>query len=71
MRRLGAPPPEVFITDFDETMKAALRRRFPGTKQICIFHINKNIALQFKRKWESASYCASHCASQGASHPPS
>jgi hypothetical protein len=52
-QRLGIPPPGVTITDFDAAMKNALGAAFPQAKpQICIFHLNKNIALNLKRKWK-------------------
>ena len=49
---LGIPPPNVFITDFEKTLKSALRTIFPySAQQICIFHANKNVVLNIKQKW--------------------
>ena len=53
-RQLGAPPPDVIITDFDKTLKAAVKSIFPqAAQQICLFHANKNVVLNIKRKWKN------------------
>ena len=37
-------------------MKGAVSRVFPGAiPHICIFHVNKNIVLNIKRKWDKQS----------------
>jgi hypothetical protein len=61
---LGIPPPNITITDFDNAMKNAVASTFPAaTPQICIFHVNKNIVLNIKRKWDhrvAAAMAAAH-----------
>jgi len=50
--RIGAPTPNVVITDQDEKQKAALLEVWPNTQQqLCRYHINKNVALHSKKKW--------------------
>lgn len=52
-REIGAPAPEITITDYDTAMKNAVQRVYPlATPQICIFHVNKNVVLNIKRKWD-------------------
>ncbi|KAG6979110.1 PKS-NRPS hybrid synthetase [Fusarium oxysporum f. sp. conglutinans] len=44
--------PDVIITDFDDSMKAALNDQFPDIqKQLCIHHINSNVLLRAKQRW--------------------
>ncbi|KAF6518277.1 hypothetical protein HZS61_002355 [Fusarium oxysporum f. sp. conglutinans] len=44
--------PDVIITDFDDSMKAALNDQFPDVQQqLCIYHINSNVLLKSKQKW--------------------
>ncbi|KAH7471692.1 hypothetical protein FOMA001_g13476 [Fusarium oxysporum f. sp. matthiolae] len=44
--------PDVIITDFDDSMKAALNDQFPNVQQqLCIYHINSNVLLKSKQKW--------------------
>ncbi|KAF5256396.1 hypothetical protein FOXYS1_13132 [Fusarium oxysporum] len=44
--------PDIIITDFDDSMKAALNDQFPGVQQqLCIHHINSNVLLRSKQKW--------------------
>ncbi|KAJ3455341.1 hypothetical protein MRS44_013941 [Fusarium solani] len=44
--------PDVIITDFDDSMKAALNDQFPeAQQQLCIHHINSNVLLRSKQKW--------------------
>ncbi|KAJ3455672.1 hypothetical protein MRS44_017154 [Fusarium solani] len=44
--------PDVIITDFDDSMKAALNDQFPEVQQqLCIHHINSNVLLRSKQKW--------------------
>jgi hypothetical protein len=48
----GQPMPSVVITDQDNALKNALLAVFSTTtQQLCIFHINKNVALRIKQKW--------------------
>ena len=50
--RAGAQPPGVTITDFDTAMRGAVAAKYPEAKpQVCVFHLNKNAALQIKKKW--------------------
>ena len=50
--RIGAVTLGVTITDYDDVIRNTVTRVYPETKpQICIFHINKNVALQIKKKW--------------------
>ena len=52
-QEIGAAPPLVTITDFDAVMRNAIARVYPDAKpQLCIFHINKNMVLYIKRKWD-------------------
>ncbi|KAG8668332.1 hypothetical protein FPOAC1_007711 [Fusarium poae] len=45
-------PPTIIITDFDDSMKAALDDQFPGVQQqLCIHHVNSNVLLRSKQKW--------------------
>ena len=51
--RIGAGKPAITLTDFDKAMKNSVARVYPDADaQICIFHINKNVVLQVKRKWD-------------------
>jgi len=51
-QKIGAAVPSVILTDFDKAMKKALRKTYPTAyQQICVFHLNKNIVLNIKRKW--------------------
>ncbi|KAJ0127764.1 hypothetical protein HZ326_29128 [Fusarium oxysporum f. sp. albedinis] len=44
--------PDIIITDFDDSMKAALNYQFPEVQQqLCIHHINSNVLLRSKQKW--------------------
>ncbi|OBS22696.1 hypothetical protein FPOA_09028 [Fusarium poae] len=44
--------PAIIITDFDDSMKAALDDQFPGVQQqLCIHHVNSNVLLRSKQKW--------------------
>ncbi|KAF6525452.1 hypothetical protein HZS61_010506 [Fusarium oxysporum f. sp. conglutinans] len=44
--------PDVIITDFDDSMKAALNYQFPDIQQqLCIHHINSNVLLRAKQRW--------------------
>ncbi|KAG7404421.1 PKS-NRPS hybrid synthetase [Fusarium oxysporum f. sp. rapae] len=44
--------PDVSITDFDDSMKAALNDQFADVQeQLCIYHINSNVLLKSKQKW--------------------
>ncbi|KAJ6436998.1 hypothetical protein O9K51_10535 [Purpureocillium lavendulum] len=53
--RHGIPLPDVVITDYDEAMKAALDSQYPDSQQqLCIHHINANVLLNAKRKWNNA-----------------
>jgi hypothetical protein len=45
--------PTVTISDYDTAMKAAIARVFPDAiSMICVFHVNKNVVLHIKRKWD-------------------
>jgi hypothetical protein len=57
--RIGASTPSVTITDYDDAMRNAIARVYPEAQpQICIFHINKNVALHFKKKWNKDAAAA-------------
>lgn len=44
--------PDVIITDYDNSMKAALNHRFSNVQQqLCIHHIISNVLLKSKQKW--------------------
>jgi MULE transposase domain/FAR1 DNA-binding domain len=52
--------PDVIITDFDDSMKAALNDQFPDVQQqLCIHHINSNVLLKSKQKWVKSCYNSS------------
>ena len=52
--------PDVIITDFDDSMKAALNNQFPTVQQqLCIHHINSNVLLKSKQKWVKTYYSSS------------
>jgi len=45
----------VTITDSDEHIRAAIAEVYLTAKpQLYVFHINKNVALYIKRKWNKA-----------------
>jgi len=68
---IGARPPVVTITDYDKAMRAAVAERYPLAKpQICVFHLNKNGALNIKRLWDKAAASAV-AAAMGLKPPPS
>lgn len=44
--------PDIIITDYDKSMKAAFNDQFPGIQQqLCIHHILSNVLLNAKTKW--------------------
>ncbi|KJK84928.1 hypothetical protein H633G_11250 [Metarhizium anisopliae BRIP 53284] len=46
--------PDVIITDYDNSMKAALNHQFSNVQQqLCIHHIISNVLLKSKQKWIS------------------
>lgn len=46
--------PDVIITDYDKSMKAAFNHQFPNVQQqLCIHHIISNVLLKSKQKWIS------------------
>ena len=51
--RVGALTPSITITDYNDAIRNAIARVYPEAQpQICIWHINKNVALNFKKKWD-------------------
>lgn len=51
-KHLNLPPPTIVLTDYEKSMKKALKRVYPNAnQQLCIFHVNKNVVLHIKRKW--------------------
>lgn len=53
---IGAQRPTVTITDFEKAMRSAITRVYPDAHpQLCIFHISKNVVLNFKKKWNKAA----------------
>ena len=70
-RQLGAPLPDVIITDFDKTLKTAVKSIFPqAAQQICLFHANKNVVLNIKRKWKNPRKSHRHSPRRPGSKPP-
>jgi len=71
---IEAKPPGIVITDYDQAMKNAIARVYPEAKQqICIFHVNKNVVLHIKRKWDAqaaAAVASDFAAQTPASRPP-
>lgn len=50
--RAGAQPLGVTITDFNTAIRGAVTAKYPKAKpQVCVFYLNKNAALQIKKKW--------------------
>jgi hypothetical protein len=68
--QIGASPPQVTITDYDKAMRSAVTRVYPDAKpQLCIFHINKNVVANVKKKWDkraAAAVAASHAATNNS-----
>jgi hypothetical protein len=51
--RIGAPKPQVVITDKDERQRDALFEIWPDVQQqLCRYHMNVNVALQSKKKFK-------------------
>ena len=49
----GIRAPLVHMTDYEQGLKKSLLNAWPSTQQqLCIFHINKNVAWNIKRKWK-------------------
>lgn len=49
---LDIPRPNAFITDKELALRNALRALVPDARQLlCIFHLNQNVAKNFKKKW--------------------
>lgn len=68
-QEIGARTPVVTITDYDIAMRNAIARVYPGAKpQLCIFHVNKNVVLHIKRKWDARA--ATAVAQQQAQQQP-
>lgn len=68
---IGTSPPLVTVTDFDTAMRNAVTRVYPDARpQLCIFHINKNIVLQIKRKRDKQAAAAISAAYQGQQPSP-
>lgn len=64
---IGASAPEITITDYDKAMKNAVKRVYPNAMpQICIFHVNKNVVLHIKKKWDKKAAEAIRCAFESA-----
>ena len=48
----GIAKPSVLLTDFETGLKKALRTIYPDiNQQICLWHVQKNIAHEVKKKW--------------------
>lgn len=68
-RKARAPPPIVTITDYDVAMKNAIAEVYPEAQpQLCIFHVNKNVTLNIKRKWNKEA-AAQVAAAMGVELP--
>lgn len=51
-QRYTVSTPEVFITDFDQQLRKAIKATFPDVQlQLCVFHVNSNVTLAIKEKW--------------------
>ena len=47
------PLPSIYIIDFDKALKNVIEMHFSNsTPQLCVFYVNKNVALNIKRKWK-------------------
>jgi transposase-like protein len=52
LRQYEAEDPTLFVTDYNNTLINTLESEFPQARhQLCVFHINMNIALHVKKKW--------------------
>ena len=70
---VDATLPGVFITDWEANIKTALTDVYGDTvqQQLCIFHINKNMVLNIKKKWKKPLAPASVGMPSPASTPAS
>jgi hypothetical protein len=60
LRECRNKEPDLFITDYDTALINALAYEFPQSKhQLCIFHINMNVVLNIKKKWQRRALEAS------------
>ena len=65
---INAKPLNVTITDFNTSIKAAIAEVYLEAKlQIYVFHINKNVTLYIKRKWNKAVAAA---VAEATGNPP-
>jgi hypothetical protein len=54
VRLSGIPEPDVVVTDSEQALKNALFSIYPfAQQQQCVFHINKNVIANIKRKWKA------------------
>lgn len=69
-QEVGVAPPVVTITDFDAAMRNAVARVYPDAKpQLCIFHVNKNVILHIKGKWDKQAATIVRQAQQPQANP--
>ena len=62
-----AERPKVAITDFEDALRSSVMDIWPDTQlQLCIFHINQNVSLNVKRKWQGPGGPAEDKRSQRA-----
>jgi hypothetical protein len=53
LKECEADDPTLFITDYDNALMNALKYEFPQAHhQLCVFHMNMNIVLNIKKKWQ-------------------
>jgi hypothetical protein len=65
---IHARPPKVTITDYDKAIRNAIAVVYPDAQpQLCIFHVNKNVALNIKKKWDKR--VAAEVATQTQAQP--
>ncbi len=65
------PAPGVIITDDEKALRNALTEVFPSADlQLCVFHINKNVVLNIKRKYSKRLQAARDQADQQEDDEP-
>jgi len=51
-QRYTVSTPDVFVTDFDQQLRTAVKTAFPDAQlQLCVFHVNSNVTLAIKQRW--------------------
>lgn len=65
------PTPLVVITDFEQALKNAISTVWPTAKQqLCVFHVNKNVTANMKKKWRGDMAPEVHDEDEAVEAPP-